>query len=58
MKIMDQITSLILIVSSAIALWKLLCIGFYTECPVVVVLTGSMEPGYYRGDILVVYIHS
>ena len=29
-------------------------LGLNCESPVVVVLTGSMEPGYYRGDILAV----
>lgn len=51
---MEQLFSLVMIVGSALAMWKMLVIGFNTECPVVVVLTGSMEPGYYRGDILFV----
>ena len=51
----EQTIALIIIVGSALALWKSLCVTFNTECPVVVVLTGSMEPGYYRGDILFVY---
>ena len=46
--------NLVIIIGSALAVWKSLCIGFNNECPVVVVLTGSMEPGYYRGDILFV----
>jgi signal peptidase len=50
----EQICALVIIVGSALALWKGLCIGLNTECPVVVVLTGSMEPGYCRGDILFV----
>jgi signal peptidase I len=50
----EQVFALIIIIGSALALWKTLCLGFNTECPVVVVLTGSMEPGYYRGDILFV----
>jgi signal peptidase I len=51
---MAQTIALIIIVGSALALWKSLCVTLNTECPVVVVLTGSMEPGYYRGDILFV----
>lgn len=43
-----------MIVGSALAMWKTLVLCLNTECPAVVVLTGSMEPGYYRGDILVV----
>jgi len=50
----EQTIALIIIVGSALALWKSLCVTLNTECPVVVVLTGSMEPGYYRGDILFV----
>ena len=50
----EQLFSLIIIIGSALALWKGLSVVFYTECPVVVVLSGSMEPGYYRGDILFV----
>lgn len=45
---------MIMIVGSALAMWKSLVLTLNTECPAVVVLTGSMEPGYYRGDILVV----
>ena len=30
----------------------------FTESPVVVVLTGSMEPAYWRGDILFVTYYS
>jgi signal peptidase len=45
---------MVMIVGSALAMWKTLVLTLNTECPAVVVLTGSMEPGYYRGDILVV----
>lgn len=33
-------------------IWKSLIVLSYSESPVVVVLSGSMEPAYYRGDIL------
>lgn len=33
-------------------LWKALAVTLNTESPVVVVLSGSMEPGFYRGDLL------
>jgi signal peptidase len=33
--------------------WKTLMVMTNSESPVVVVLSGSMEPAYYRGDILV-----
>lgn len=41
-----------MIVGSALSIWKTLMIITLSESPVVVVLSGSMEPGYYRGDIL------
>jgi signal peptidase len=33
-------------------LWKGLMLVTHSESPVVVVLTGSMEPSFFRGDIL------
>ncbi|KAG9310209.1 hypothetical protein JVU11DRAFT_9852 [Chiua virens] len=33
-------------------LWKGLGLFFNTESPIVVVLSGSMEPAFYRGDLL------
>ena len=41
-----------MIVGSALSIWKTLMVVTLCESPVVVVLSGSMEPGYYRGDIL------
>ena len=41
-----------MIVGSALMIWKSLMIITYSESPIVVVLSGSMEPGYSRGDIL------
>lgn len=41
-----------MVVGSALAIWKTLMIVTLSESPVVVVLSGSMEPAYYRGDIL------
>jgi signal peptidase I len=39
-------------VSSALAMWKGLSLVTNTESPIVVVLSGSMEPGFRRGDLL------
>ena len=39
-------------VGSALSMWKSFQIGSFSESPIVVVLSGSMEPAYYRGDIL------
>ena len=41
-----------MIVGSALSIWKTLMLITLSESPVVVVLSGSMEPDYYRGDIL------
>jgi signal peptidase len=41
-----------MIIGSALSLWKTLMLVTLSESPVVVVLSGSMEPAYYRGDIL------
>jgi signal peptidase len=43
-----------IVVGSALSIWKTLSLSMNSEAPIVVVLTGSMEPGYYRGDILLV----
>eukprot|EP00914_Ancora_sagittata_P034354 GHVO01069395.1.p1 GENE.GHVO01069395.1~~GHVO01069395.1.p1 ORF type:complete len:155 (+),score=2.93 GHVO01069395.1:69-533(+) len=40
---------------SAIMLWKALILVTGSPSPIVVVLSGSMEPGYARGDILLLY---
>lgn len=47
-----QGVSLGLIVTSALIIWKTLMLVTGSESPVVVVLSGSMEPAFYRGDIL------
>ncbi|KAK9677197.1 hypothetical protein RND81_11G127200 [Saponaria officinalis] len=41
-----------MIVTSALIIWKALMCVTGSESPVVVVLSGSMEPGFKRGDIL------
>jgi signal peptidase len=48
----SQALNLAMIVFSALMIWKSLMIYTNSESPVVVVLTGSMEPAIYRGDIL------
>ncbi|KAK7327756.1 hypothetical protein VNO77_21847 [Canavalia gladiata] len=49
---LTQLLTLGLIVTSALIVWKgLMCITG-SDSPVVVVLSGSMEPGFQRGDIL------
>ncbi|KAJ7565866.1 hypothetical protein O6H91_02G078400 [Diphasiastrum complanatum] len=51
-----QVISLGLIVSSALIIWKGLMCLTGSESPVVVVLSGSMEPGFRRGDILFLHM--
>lgn len=48
----DSIIHAGLIVTSALMIWKSLILATGSESPIVVVLSGSMEPGFYRGDIL------
>jgi len=47
-----QSVNLGLVVTSALIIWKSLMLLTGSESPVVVVLSGSMEPGFQRGDIL------
>lgn len=51
-----QCLSLSLIVCSAVMIWKGLVVVSGSESPVVVVLSGSMEPAFYRGDILFLWM--
>ncbi|KAK8595669.1 hypothetical protein V6N13_000365 [Hibiscus sabdariffa] len=56
-QILSQAISLGMVVSMALIIWKgLICITG-SESPVVVVLSGSMEPGFKRGDILFLYMN-
>lgn len=41
-----------MVVCSALMIWRFLMLATLSESPVVVVLSGSMEPGFRRGDIL------
>ncbi|KAG8379850.1 hypothetical protein BUALT_Bualt07G0132300 [Buddleja alternifolia] len=45
-----------MIVASALIIWKMLMCVTGSESPVVVVLSGSMEPGFKRGDILFLHM--
>ncbi|GMI34490.1 hypothetical protein TrCOL_g1259 [Triparma columacea] len=47
-----QLLNLSMIVFSALMIWKSLIVVTKSESPVVVVLSGSMEPAFQRGDIL------
>ena len=41
-----------MIVSSALMIWKGLMVVTGSESPIVVVLSGSMEPAFQRGELL------
>lgn len=47
-----QVLSFGMIVASALMIWKGLMFTTNSESPIVVVLTGSMEPAFFRGDLL------
>ncbi|TGZ73843.1 hypothetical protein CRM22_001283, partial [Opisthorchis felineus] len=47
-----QILTILMVVGSALMLWKGLIVFTYSESPLVVVLSGSMEPAFFRGDVL------
>eukprot|EP00768_Dysnectes_brevis_P003771 gnl/Dysnectes_brevis/2684_a3250_2338.p1 GENE.gnl/Dysnectes_brevis/2684_a3250_2338~~gnl/Dysnectes_brevis/2684_a3250_2338.p1 ORF type:complete len:188 (-),score=13.01 gnl/Dysnectes_brevis/2684_a3250_2338:40-603(-) len=49
-----QVLKVVMFATSALMTWNLLKLVFNNDNPVVVVLTGSMEPGFKRGDILLV----
>ncbi|BDA46828.1 Signal peptidase complex catalytic subunit SEC11C [Coccomyxa sp. Obi] len=51
-QLLSQALNLGLIVTTALMLWKGLVFFTGSESPVVVVLSGSMEPAFYKGDIL------
>eukprot|EP01103_Thecamoeba_quadrilineata_P007656 TRINITY_DN17502_c0_g1_i1.p1 TRINITY_DN17502_c0_g1~~TRINITY_DN17502_c0_g1_i1.p1 ORF type:complete len:201 (-),score=15.04 TRINITY_DN17502_c0_g1_i1:16-618(-) len=55
-QILFQIISFGLIISSALMIWKSLMLFTGSECPIVVVLSGSMEPAFHRGDLLFLYM--
>jgi len=50
--VLQQTINFALIVCSALMIWKSLMIVTGSESPIVVVLSGSMEPSFNRGDLL------
>ncbi|EUB57128.1 Signal peptidase complex catalytic subunit SEC11C [Echinococcus granulosus] len=47
-----QILTFAMVLSSALMIWKSLIVITNSPSPIVVVLSGSMEPAFYRGDLL------
>ncbi|ORX53991.1 signal peptidase I [Hesseltinella vesiculosa] len=48
-----QVLNIMTVLASALMIWKSLALALNNESPIVVVLSGSMEPAFYRGDLLV-----
>ncbi|OTF77392.1 signal peptidase complex catalytic subunit SEC11C-like protein [Euroglyphus maynei] len=56
-KILYQFLNFGMIISSAMMIWKGLMVATGSESPIVVVLSGSMEPAFHRGDLLFLTNH-
>merc|ERR1711879_1091986 len=52
-QLLYQVLNMGMVISSALMIWKSLMLISGSESPIVVVLSGSMEPAFYRGDLLV-----
>lgn len=50
--LLTQVLNFALILSTAFMLWKGLSVATNSPSPIVVVLSGSMEPAFQRGDLL------
>ncbi|CAN8013163.1 unnamed protein product [Ixodes persulcatus] len=51
-QLLYQVLNFGMIVSSALMIWKGLMVVTGSGSPIVVVLSGSMEPAFHRGDLL------
>ncbi|MCJ1252872.1 Signal peptidase complex catalytic subunit [Lignoscripta atroalba] len=51
-QLLTQVLNFALILSTAFMLWKGLSVATDSPSPIVVVLSGSMEPAFQRGDLL------
>ncbi|KAG8903883.1 Signal peptidase complex catalytic subunit [Tulasnella sp. 403] len=51
-QLMLQVLNFATVVATGLMIWKGLGIVTNNESPIVVVLSGSMEPAFYRGDLL------
>lgn len=49
---LSQVLNFALVLSTAFMLWKSLSVIADSPSPIVVVLSGSMEPAFQRGDLL------
>ncbi|KAJ5492933.1 Signal peptidase complex catalytic subunit sec11 [Penicillium diatomitis] len=53
-----QVLNFALVLSTAFMLWKGLSVASASNSPIVVVLSGSMEPAFQRGDLLFLWNRS
>lgn len=53
-----QILNFALVLSTAFMMWKALSVATNSSSPIVVVLSGSMEPAFQRGDLLFLWNRS
>lgn len=53
--VIQQVVTLGLFLSIVLVGWRAVAVGTNCEASIVVVLSGSMEPGYYRGDVLLLH---
>lgn len=49
---LQQVLNFALVLSTAFMLWKSISVVSNSPSPIVVVLSGSMEPAFQRGDLL------
>lgn len=57
-QMLAQMLNFALILSTAFMMWKGLSVAADSPSPIVVVLSGSMEPAFQRGDILLLWNRS
>lgn len=55
---LTQVLNFALVLSTAFMLWKGLSVATDSPSPIVVVLSGSMEPAFQRGDLLFLWNRS
>jgi hypothetical protein len=48
----SHLLTIIVTILAVLTSWKFLCYATNSSSPVIVVISGSMEPTYHRGDIL------
>lgn len=55
---LQQVLNFALVLSTAFMMWKSLSVLADSPSPIVVVLSGSMEPAFQRGDLLFLWNRS